>query len=402
MAKEKRITAKRIFWAVLAVLAVAAFVFVLRPEPVWVDLATVERGAMEVTLLEEGKTRVKDRYQVSSPVTGYLHRPQLEVGDPVIPGELLTWVDPMPVGVLDARSRAEAVARVEAARAGLESIRQKVAAAEAEADFAKSEYQRLQRLADSRFVSAEQLQQARTTASRANAILRSARFDEEVAKHELAAAQTRLDISAANENGEKPAERVAVRSPVNGAVLNLSRESEGVIQAGEPIVEVGDPGALEVVVDVLSFDAVKLSPGTPARLSGWGGTTLEAVVRRVEPVGFEDISALGVEEQRVQVIADIISPREQWAQLGDGYRVDADFILWQSDDTLQVPASAVFKRNGSQSVFVVRDGVATMQTITTGQSNGLTTAVTDGLNEGDQVVRHPGRELSDGDRVRVR
>jgi len=193
-----------------------------------------------------------------------------------------------------------------------------------------------------------------------------------------------------------------VRSPVNGAVLNLSRESEGVIQAGEPIVEVGDPGALEVVVDVLSFDAVKLSPGTPARLSGWGGTTLEAVVRRVEPVGFEDISALGVEEQRVQVIADIISPREQWAQLGDGYRVDADFILWQSDDTLQVPASAVFKRNGSQSVFVVRDGVANLQAITTGQSNGLTTAVTDGLGEGDQVVRHPGRELSDGDRVRVR
>jgi HlyD family secretion protein len=402
MAKEKRITGKRIFWAVLAVLAVAAFAFVLRPEPVWVDLATVERGAMEVTLLEEGKTQVKDRYQISSPVTGYLHRPQLEVGDPVIPGELLTWVDPMPVGVLDARSRAEAEARVEAARAGLESIRQKVAAAEAEAEFAQAEYQRLQRLADSRFVSAEQLQQARTTASRAHAILRSARFDEEVAKHELAAAQTRLDISAANENGEKPAERVAVRSPVNGAVLNLSRESEGVIQAGEPIVEVGDPGALEVVVDVLSFDAVKLSPGTPARLSGWGGPVLEAVVRRVEPVGFEDISALGVEEQRVQVIADIISPREQWAQLGDGYRVDADFILWQSDDTLQVPASAVFKRNGSQSVFVVRDGVANLQAITTGQSNGLTTAVTDGLGEDDQVVRHPGRELSDGDRVRVR
>ncbi|XKH01108.1 HlyD family efflux transporter periplasmic adaptor subunit [Marinobacter nauticus] len=402
MAKEKRITGKRIFWAVLAVFAVAAFVFVLRPEPVWVDLATVERGPMEVTLLEEGKTRVKDRYQVSSPVTGYLHRPQLDVGDPVIPGELLTWVDPMPAGILDARSRAEAEARVEAARAALESIRQKVAAAEAEADFAQAEYQRLQRLEDSRFVSAEQLQQARTTASRADAILRSARFDEEVAKHELAAAQTRLQISAANENGEKPSERVAVRSPVNGAVLNLSRESEGVIQAGEPILEVGDPGALEVVVDVLSFDAVKLSPGTPARLSGWGGPILEAVVRRVEPVGFEDVSALGVEEQRVQVIADIVSPREQWAQLGDGYRVDADFILWQSDDTLQVPTSAVFKRNGSPSVFVVRDGVAAMQSLTTGQSNGLTTAITDGVSEGEQVVRHPGRELSDGDRIRVR
>ena len=402
MANKQRITGKRIFWALLAALAVAAFAFVLRPEPVWVDLATVERGPMEVTLVEEGKSRVKDRYQISAPVTGYLHRPQLEVGDPVIPGELLTWVDPMPATMLDARSRAEAQAQIQAARASLESIRQKVAAAEAEAEFAASEYQRLQRLADSRFVSAEQLQQARTTAARAQAIMRSARFDQEVAEHQLAAARTRLQVSSANENGGKPAERVAVRSPVNGAILTLARESEGVIQAGEPILEVGDPGALEVVVDVLSFDAVKLAPETRARLSGWGGPTLEAVVRRVEPVGFEDVSALGVEEQRVQVIADIVSPREQWAQLGDGYRVDAEFILWQSNDTLRVPASALFQHNGTQAVFRVRDNMATIQPVTAGQSNGLYTAVTDGLSAGDQVVRHPGRELEDGDRVRER
>ena len=220
--------------------------------------------------------------------------------------------------------------------------------------------------------------------------------------HELAAAQTRLQISTASSNGQKPAERVAVRSPVNGAVLALVRQSEGVIQAGEPILEVGDPGALEVVVEVLSFDAVKLEPGLGVRLSGWGGPVLEATVRRIEPIGFEDVSALGVEEQRVQVIADMVSPREQWRQLGDGYRVDADFILWQSEDTLQVPTSAIFEYNGASAVFVVESETARRRTVTTGPSNGLMTQVTQGLQEGVQVVRHPGRGLEDGDQVRIR
>src|SRR5690606_32008304 len=264
------------------------------------------------------------------------------------------------------------------------------------------EYQRLLALEESRFVSTEQLQQAKSTAARAQAILRSARFDEEVAAHELAAAQTRLQISTASSNGQKPAERVAVRSPVNGAVLALVRQSEGVIQAGEAILEVGDPGALEVVVDVLSFDAVKLEPGLRVRLSGWGGPELEAAVRRIEPIGFEDVSALGVEEQRVQVIADMVSPREHWQQLGDGYRVDADFILWQAEDVLQVPASAIFEYEGQPAVFVVEDEVAKLRALATGPSNGLMTQVTNGLKEGDQVVRHPGRGLEDGDRIRVR
>lgn len=345
---------------------------------------------------------MKDRYVVSSPVTGYLHRVELDVGDQVIPGELLTEVDPMPVSVLDARSRAEAEARVEAARSALNSIRQKTQAAEADAELAETEYQRLLTLDRSDFVSDERLQQARSTAARNRAILRSARFDEEVAAHELAAARTRLEISATRSEGEQPAERLAVRSPVSGNVLGLLRKSEGVIQAGEPILELGDPGALEVVVDVLSFDAVKLEPGVKARLNGWGGTPLEAVVRRVEPVGFEDISALGVEEQRVRVIADMVTPRENWEMLGDGYRVDAEFILWQSADVLQVPASAIFQRAGQPTVFLVDNDLAVMRAVETGRSNGLMTAVESGLNEGDQVIRHPGRELSDGDRIRSR
>ncbi|MDL0430465.1 HlyD family efflux transporter periplasmic adaptor subunit [Marinobacter sp. TBZ242] len=402
MAEGKRIAGKWLFWSVLGVLALVVVAYILRPEPVWVDLATVQRGPMEVTILEEGKTRVKDRYVVSSPVTGYLHRVELDVGDQVIPGELLTEVDPMPVSVLDARSRAEAEARVEAARSALNSIRQKTRAAEADAELAETEYQRLLTLDRADFVSDERLQQARSTAARNQAILRSARFDEEVAAHELAAARTRLEISATRSEGEQPAERLAVRSPVNGNVLGLLRKSEGVIQAGEPILELGDPGALEVVVDVLSFDAVKLGPGVKARLNGWGGTPLEAVVRRVEPVGFEDISALGVEEQRVRVIADMVTPRENWEMLGDGYRVDAEFILWQSADVLQVPASAIFQHAGQPTVFLVDNDLAVMRAVKTGRSNGLMTAVESGLTEGEQVIRHPGRELSNGDRIRSR
>lgn len=402
MAEQRTPKGKWIFWLFVALMTIAVFTFVLRPEPVWVDLATVERGPMEVNILEEGKTRVKDRYLISSPVAGYIHRIELDVGDLVSPGGLLTQVDPTPASILDARSRAEAEARAAAARAALQSIRQKVQAAEADADFARNEYQRLQTLEASRFVSTEQLQQAKSTAARTQAILSSARFDEEVAAHELAAAETRLQISTASSNGQKPAERVAVRSPVNGAILSLVRQSEGVIQAGEPILEVGDPSALEVVVDVLSFDAVKLEPGLRVRLGGWGGKELEATVRRVEPIGFEDVSALGVEEQRVRVIADMVSPREEWQQLGDGYRVDARFILWQSQDTLQVPASAIFEHNGQPTVFVILDGAAYHRTLKTGQSNGLATQVTEGLREKDQVVRHPGRGLNNGDRIRVR
>ncbi len=401
MAVRNHITGKRLFWSLMAALIVVTFAFILRPEPVWVDLSTAQRGPLEVTVLEEGKTRVKDRYLVSSPVTGFVHRLELDVGDTVIPGELLTLIDPMPASILDARSRAEAEARVAAARSALQSIRQKAAAAEADADFSQQEYQRLLALKPSSFVSDEQLQQARTTAARAQAILRSARFDEEVASHELAAAQTRLQVSSAA-NGGKPAERVAMRSPIHGAVLGLVRKSEGIVQAGEPLLELGDPGTLEVVVDVLSFDAVKLEPGLATRLTGWGGPTLDAVIRRVEPVGFQDVSALGVEEQRVKVIADMLSPHEHWQLLGDGYRVDAEFILWQAEDTLQVPASALFRHNNGYAVFKVTGDRANIQPVETGPGNGLSTVILSGLNEGDRVVRHPGRGLDDGDRIRVR
>ncbi|KMQ74770.1 efflux RND transporter periplasmic adaptor subunit [Marinobacter subterrani] len=398
----KWFSGKWLFWGAFVLLAIVALVFTIRPDPVWVDLATVSRGPMEITIKEEGRTRVRDRYVVSSPVSGYLHRVLLEVGDPVIPGELLTEVDPMPASTLDARSRAEAEAKAKSALSALNSARQKVAAARAEADLAMRELARLQALSGENFVSQERLQQARAAADRAQAILRSARFDEEVMAHELAAIRTRLEVSAARASGSGAVERVPVRSPVNGSVLDVARKSEGVIHAGEAILELGDPGALEVVIDVLSFDAVKLSPGVPARLTGWGGGTLDAVVRRVEPVGFEDVSALGVEERRVQVVADITSPRDAWKTLGDGYRVDAEFVLWASANELQIPESAIFRTDGQSLVFRVVDGRAELTPVSTCRTNGFHTVVLDGLSEGDRVVRHPDRQLADGSRIRIR
>lgn len=402
MNRERVWMGKWLFWAVFALLVAVAVTYVLRPEPMWVDVALVTRGPMEVTILEEGKTRVKDHYVVSSPVTGYLNRVERKVGDPIIPGGLVAYVEPIPANVLDARSRAEAQARVEAARSALAAVRQKVSAARADAEYAESQYGRLRAMEKSGSVSAEQVQQAQSTAVRSAAILQSAQFEQDVATHELEAAKAVMDISAAHADNAMPTERVAVRSPVNGVVLEILRESEGVIQAGEAIVNVGDPSTLEIVIDVLSFDAVKLEPGTQARLSNWGGATLDGVVRLVEPIGFEDVSALGVEEQRVKVLADIVSPREQWRTLGDGYRVDAEFILWESTDVIQVPTSTLFDHNGTPAVFVLEESRAVLTAVETSQSNGLTTAVISGLKEGQTIVRHPARELNEGDRVRLR
>lgn len=388
-----------LFWGMVAAVVLAVLVMTFRPQPHWVDAALVSRGELAVTIVEEGQTRVKDRYSVSAPVAGYLRRIQLQVGDTVMPGQLLAQLEPLKSDVLDARSRAEAQARVAAAGAAVAAAQQQVTAAEADHELAINELARLQSLAADQLVSVEALQQAAAAAQRAAANLRSARFGVDVARHELAAAQTRVQVSAAGE--QAVAELVQVRSPIAGAVLQRLRQSEGVVAAGQPLLELGDPAALEVAVDVQSFDAVKLAAAMPVRLSGWGGTPLAAAVRTVEPVGFTDVSALGVEEQRVRVVVDILAPRESWQTLGDGYRVDAHFILWQGDDVLMVPDSAVFERAGESHVFVVEGELLALRPVSLGRTDGFFRQVTGGLSEGERVVRHPDNGLAEGDRVRT-
>ncbi len=387
----------------LALMVVAAIIYGFIPEPVTVDAAPVVRDPLRVTVSEEGMTRVKDRFVVSAPVAGYLRRIELRVGDRVEQGMTLAELEPVRSEVLDPRSRAQAKARVAAAEAAYKAARETARAAASDADYAQSEYQRLRKLCEVKCViSEDELERSEAQAERSQANRRSSEFAVEVARFELEAARTALEYSAAQPN-EEIAETVEVSSPVNGQVLGQRRESEGVVVAGQPLLEIGDPGALEVVVDLLSTDAVKVEPGTRVLFERWGGeNTLEGRVRVVEPTGFTKISALGVEEQRVWVVVDLTSPPEAWQRLGDGYRVEAMFILWEGSDILQIPASALFRYAGDWTVFVITNERAERRKVTLGKRNGLRAQILSGLTEGEQVILHPDESIEPGTRIQRR
>lgn len=390
---------RKLGWVVGAIVVVGAIGVGFMPSPVMVDTATVERGEFEVTVREEGRTRVVERYVVSAPVAAYSRRLELDVGDPVQEGEVLVYLEPLRSQVLDPRSRAEAEARVAAAEAALSVARQEVDAAEADAELASADAGRMRELFGRGAVSRSALDRAEADAARSAARLDAAQRAVEVAEYELEAARTALRYSA---SGEEPTETVAVRSPVGGRVLRVITESEGVVSPGQPLLEVGDPGFLEVEVEVLSSDAVKIAPGTEVRFERWGGEdALDGVVRVVEPVGFTKISALGVEEQRVNVIVDFASPPPQWQRLGDQYRVDAVFVVWRGGDVLHVPSSALFRHGDGWATFVVEDGTASLREVETGQRSGLRAEIRSGLSAGETVIVHPDSSLEDGSEVEV-
>jgi HlyD family secretion protein len=382
-----------------AIAITAALLWGFWPGPVPVEGALVVRAPLRVTVEEEGRTRVKDRFIISAPVAGYLQRIQLEVGDAVTQGQTLAVMEPLRPEVLDPRSRARAEAQVAAAQAALKSAEEQVISARAEDVYAQAEYRRKQQLLKDALVSQDDLELAQTHARQAVAAKRSAEFAVEVARFDLEAAQTALRYSISG-NGEEPLETVKLRAPVASRVLAIHHESEGVVMTGEDLLEIGDPAALEVAVDVLSADAVRIRPGGAVQLQRWGGEQpLDGLVRVVEPSGFTKISALGVEEQRVWVIADITSPRELWQQLGDGYRVEAHFILWDEDDVLQLPASALFRHADGWSVFAIREGKARRVAVQSGHSNGLVTQILSGIDAGETVIVHPDDRIQDGVRV---
>lgn len=387
-------------WVAAVAVIIAVIVFGFLPRPVLVDTAVVARGKLSVTVEEEGRTRVKDRYVVSAPVAGYIRRIELEVGDSVDKDQDIAYLDPVPSTVLDPRTRAEAEARVAAARAALKVAVEQVKATAADLSYAESELFRLQRLYDSNNVSRDALQAAQSRHRKALAAHQSAQFSVDVAGYELKAAQAALQYSAAK-NGAAP-ETVPIKSPVKGDILKILHKSEGVVDRGQALLELGNPLSLEVEVDVLSRDAVRMQAGTRVILKRWGGDPLNGVVRLVEPVGFTKISALGVEEQRVLVIVDITSSPQSWSRLGDGYRVEAEFILWQGDNVLQVPISALFRVQEEWATFVVEDGRARLRNVKIGRRGSLDAEVLAGLAENDVVITHPGDTVADGVRVRSR
>jgi HlyD family secretion protein len=384
-----------VVYAGLGVVVAASIGYALWPSPIEVDVATAARGSLMVTVDEDGETRARDRFVVSAPVAGRVARIDLREGDPVAAGQEVARIWTLP---LSAREREEQVARIAAAEALEREAEERVRRVETDYAQARRERERMEEL-ERRGMVAHQAAEQAVVAERTQAnALEEARFRERSAAAEAEAA--RAARLALDENPVGPEGAVRVRAPVAGRVLRIPERSERVVQAGTPLIVVGDPTRLEVVIDVLSTEAVKVEPGMDVLLEGWGGErTLDARVRVVEPFAFTKVSALGVEEQRVNVIADFVDAP---GRLGDAYRVDARIVVWRADDVLTVPASAVFRHGDGMSVFVVDDGRARRRAVTVGHRNPTTVEIVDGLDVGDVVIRHPPNAVDDGTRVRAR
>lgn len=383
----------------MTALIVASLVLGFRQPPVLVDSAEVARGPFRITVEEEGRTRVRDRYDVSSPVAGQLARVLLEPGDTVARGNALFVVEPLYAAPLDARGRAQAEASVARAEAALQAARTQAEAAQARAQFADSELARVQPLVASGHLPALTLDRTQSEARQAAATLRSARFAIEVARHERDSARAQLSVSGTG----GAAAPITVASPIDATVLRRVRQSEGAVQPGEAVLVLGDLESIEVEIDVLSPDAVRLRPAMAVELERWGGDgILPGRVRRIEPAGFTKISALGVEEQRVWVFVDIDAERERWRRLGDGFRVEARFVLSDESNILQAPAAALFREGERWGAYVIADGRAHYRTVTPGRRSGLSVEILDGLSAGERVLLHPGQDIVDGTRVNAR
>jgi HlyD family secretion protein len=373
-----------------AALLLALLAFSLRPQPLRVELGEVTRGPLEVTVSAEGVTRVHDRFTVAAPVSGRLERLELREGDRVETGTVLAHLRPLP---LDAQSAAQARARLGSARAALAEAEARVAqAAESRAQAARTA-ERTRTVGEAGGLSREQVERAelqRTSAQREH--------EAALARRRAAAAEVEVALASLMALEENAGSRVAVRAPGSGRVLRLHEQSERVLPAGTPIATVGDASVLEVVVEVLSTDAVRVRPGAPMRLVEWGGEgVLDATVRQVEPAAFTRVSALGVEEQRVNVIGAMAGVPEG---LGDGYRVQARIVTWNDADALRVPTGALFRRADGWAVLVVEHGRARSREVTIGARGTDHAQVLQGLRAGDTVVLYPPDAIGDGHRVR--
>jgi HlyD family secretion protein len=385
--------------AATLVLVLALLVYGFWPEATPVSIEPVIRDSLRVTVEEEGQTRLREPYVVSAPTTAYLQRVPGAAGDTIAAGEVLARLATLPARMLDAGEYRAGRATVEAARAALRRAEAEAAGAEASLAYAEAEHERLRRLHAQGTASQQRLDRAEVELETARARHGAAREAVARARHEVAAARARLHDEPSSP--EAPPTRMPVRAPTDGQILRVHQRSAGVVQAGTPLFTVGHPDSLEVTVDVLSSDAVRIRAGTPVELVRWGGEPLRGRVRVVPPRGETDVSALGVEEQRVEVVVDVAESAAD-RRLGTGYRVVARFVLWAGADVLQVPQSALFRHDGGWAVFVVEDGRARRRPVEVGHRSGLRAEITAGLQAGDRVVTHPGNELTDGTRVEAR
>ena len=389
----------RWFWWLAAAAVAALLTWSFMPAAISVDTARVARGAMIVTIDEDGRTRVRERYTVSAPTSGYLTRVQYRAGASVDKGQTVATILPAPPAPIDARTRSQLEARLEASIDALRQARTRVESARATLAQADRELERYRQLERDRVVAAEELEMAATRRRVAEAELNAASAGTDVAEHDVQAARGALLAGG----GPLTGRRTDIRAPRAGAILRVFEESERAIEAGTPVLEIGAPTSLEIVADLLSTDAVQVRAGARVLIERWGGSdTLNGCVRIVEPSSFTKVSALGVEEQRVNVIIDLTDPPRVWARLGDGFAVEVRVVVWEAGDTLKVPTSALFRRGTEWSVYKVVAGRAVDQRVRIGRRNDVDAAVESGLGEGDVVVLHPSDRVAQGTKVTPR
>jgi len=383
----------------LVVLAGALLLYAFLPPAIEVDVAEVTRGTLEVAVREDGKTRIKERYVVSTPLAGELLRVDLHAGDKLEAGKtLLAVIQPGDPSLLDARTRAESEARVKATEAKLAHAQAQLERAEASYEFARSQLARAERLLPQRAVSQEAYDLALHLTRTTQEDVHSSTFAIQIAEFELQQAKAALLQTDGGDDSADTSFRIY--SPISGEILRVFQESAAMLPPGARLMEIGDRRDLEVEIDVLSSDAVRISPGAKMYLRHWGATEpLLARVRLIEPQAFLKVSALGVEEQRVNVIGDFVDPPEKWQRLGDAYRVEASIVIWEKDNVLKTNAGACFRYGEGWAVYRITGGRAKRTKVEIGQSSGLEVELLNGLAEHDQLVAYPSDQVSDGTRV---
>ena len=378
-------------------------IYALKTKQIEVDAGIADVGMLRISVDEEGITRIRERYSVSSPLIGRVRRITLDAGDPVHAQITpIAVIEPTNPELLDARALAETEGRVRAAQAGVRQAGAALASARAATDFAENDLTRVTNAFNQGVANRHELDSAQAAHRTAVENYRAAEYGQDISQFELEVAQSAL-LFAKGESDENNQARMVITSPIDGVVLRVLQESVAVVNPGTPLIEIGDPLDQEVVIDVLSTDAVGIRPGQRVVIEHWGGESpLEARVRLVEPSAFTKVSALGIEEQRVNVIADFVSPEADRATLGDGFRVEASIIVWEETDILHIPTSAIFRTGERWTLFQIIDGRAILTDITIGMQNSRSTQVLSGLQENAQVVVHPSDQIQNGARVRVR
>ncbi len=388
-------TIKRILMALAAAAALVLVVLAFRPKPVEVEAARVVRGPLQVTIDADGQTRAHDRFTLAAPIAGLLSRIELHEGDQVGPETVLATISPLP---LDAREVAEIRARIESAEARKREAEETCTRLDSEHAQSLRELNRERLLAEDRLVPKKELEQAESKEASAAKELEAAKFRVQAAAADVEREKAGLvSLEAQHSQASK---RVTLRPPSRCRILRILEKSERVVPFGTPIVVLSNPLKIEIVVDLLSTDAVKVKPGAPVIVENWGGPApLRARVRMVEPYGFTKVSALGIEEQRANVIADFVDSPDG---LGDGYRVEARIVIWESPSVLKLPASALFRVGQVWNVFAIENGRTRLFPVEVGQRNASEAEIAKGLAEGAQVILHPANDLKNGARVALR